>query len=67
MKTFLDTVAFDLFRRTSGHMENVTIIFPNKRASLFMDQSLSHLTDRLKATVFQSWLYTIGRLSSLTL
>lgn len=46
MKTFLDTVAFDLFRRTSGHMENVTIIFPNKRASLFMDQSLSHLTDR---------------------
>lgn len=46
MKTFLDTVAFDLFRRTSGHMENVTIIFPNKRASLFMDQSISRLTKR---------------------
>ena len=46
MKSFLDKVAFDLFRRTSGHMEQVTVIFPNKRASLFMDQSLSRLADR---------------------
>lgn len=46
MKAFLQTVAQDLYEYTDGHMENVTIVFPNKRASLFMNQYISQLADR---------------------
>ncbi len=46
MKAFLQTVAQDLYEYTDRHMENVTIVFPNKRASLFMNQYISQLADR---------------------
>ncbi len=46
MKTFLDTVAADLFHKYNGDLSNVTIVFPNKRASLFLNKALANLTDK---------------------
>lgn len=43
MKPFLKIVAEDLYNITDGNFENVTIIFPNKRASLFFNQHLAEL------------------------
>lgn len=43
MQTFLQIAAADLFRRFDGHFENVTVVFPNKRASLFFNQHLFEL------------------------
>ncbi len=40
MQTYLQLVAEDLNRRCNGHFENLTVVFPNKRASLFLDQHL---------------------------
>ena len=45
MKSFLEIVANDLYRRSGGHLENVTIVFPNKRASLFMNQYIGRITN----------------------
>ncbi len=44
MTPFLQSVASDLYAKTSGRFDNVTIIFPNKRASLFFNQYLSRLS-----------------------
>ncbi len=46
MQTFLQIVAGDIYRRFDGHFERVTIVFPNKRASLFFNQHLADLSDR---------------------
>lgn len=40
MTPFLKTVANDLFNRLDGNFENIAIIFPNKRASLFFNEYL---------------------------
>ncbi|MCH5175830.1 MAG: PD-(D/E)XK nuclease family protein [Prevotellaceae bacterium] len=40
MKPFLKLVADDLYRKLEGDFKNTTIIFPNKRASLFFNQYL---------------------------
>lgn len=40
MTPFLKLVADDLFQKLGGDFQDTTIIFPNKRASLFFDQYL---------------------------
>lgn len=40
MDSFLKIVADDLYEKLHGHLERLTIVFPNKRASLFFLQSL---------------------------
>lgn len=44
--TFLNEVAGDLLKKTGGDMAGITIVFPNKRASLFFNKALSELSDR---------------------
>lgn len=46
MNTFLELVAKDLFGKLQGNMENITIVFPNKRASLFFNKALVDLIDK---------------------
>ncbi len=46
MNTFLELVAKDLFVKQQGNMENITIVFPNKRASLFFNKALVDLIDK---------------------
>ena len=46
MTTFLETVANDIFQRLDGHLEHLTIVFPNKRAGLFFNQHLAHYAKR---------------------
>jgi hypothetical protein len=41
MKTFLSLVANDLLQRFGTNMHNVTVVFPGKRASLFLNQELA--------------------------
>ncbi len=43
MTPFLQTVAQDLYAKTNGRFDNVTIIFPNKRAGIFFNQYLHQL------------------------
>lgn len=45
MKTFLDLVAQDLLERHNGDLQHVTIVFPGKRARLFMNESLLSLAE----------------------
>ncbi len=41
METFIRLVAQDLLRRFGTNLRDVTVVFPNKRASLFMNQQLA--------------------------
>jgi len=40
MKTFLEIVAKDLYQKCNGNFQDLTVIFPNKRASLFFNQHI---------------------------
>lgn len=42
MKSFLYYVAQDLIKRFGNNLSNVTIVFPGKRAQLYMNSLLSH-------------------------
>ena len=44
MITFLSQLAQSLYTRYKGNFENVTVIFPNKRAGLFLCEELGKLT-----------------------
>jgi hypothetical protein len=44
--TFLKTVAADLLQKNGGNLADLTIVFPNKRASLFFNQALVELSDK---------------------
>ena len=46
MKTFLDIVVEDLLTKSQGDLSRYTIVFPNKRASLFFNHSLAEQTTR---------------------
>lgn len=46
MKTFLEIVAQDLYTKNNGDLSRVTIVFPNKRASLFFNKALADITDK---------------------
>jgi len=45
MKTFLSLVANDLLHRFGNNMHDVTVVFPGKRASLFLNQELAMASD----------------------
>lgn len=42
-KTFLDHVAEDLLQRFGGDLSHVAVVFPNKRAALFLNRKLAHI------------------------
>ncbi|MDO4949176.1 MAG: PD-(D/E)XK nuclease family protein [Bacteroidales bacterium] len=44
MKTFLEITAADLYQRFNGDFSHVTVVFPNKRASLFLNAHLATLS-----------------------
>ena len=41
MKSFLEKVAADLLKRFDNDLSRVAVVFPNKRASLFLNEHLS--------------------------
>lgn len=45
MKAFLQIVAEDIFKRFGSNLNNIAIIFPNKRASLFFNEYLISQSD----------------------
>lgn len=59
MKTFLDIVVDDLLRKSNGHLEHMTVVFPNKRASLFFNKSLQ---EQVKKPVWSPKYTTISDL-----
>ncbi len=66
--TFLQTVAKDLYERLDGHFEQLTIIFPNKRARLFFNQALAaHLTHPIWSPHFTTISDLFQQYSPLTL
>ena len=46
MKTFLEYVAEDIIRKYGHDMSRTAIVFPNKRASLFINEHLARLAGR---------------------
>src|SRR5574344_1465661 len=46
MKTFLEIVARDIICKYGNNLSHIAIVFPNKRASLFMNKQLAHLVDK---------------------
>ena len=46
MSSFLHLLAKDLIQKYSYNFDNLTILFPNKRAGLFLAQELAQLIDR---------------------
>ena len=46
METFIQLTARDLIRRFGTSLRHVTVVFPNKRASLFMNQQLAAAAGR---------------------
>ncbi|MBO5613174.1 MAG: PD-(D/E)XK nuclease family protein [Prevotella sp.] len=43
---FLHTIAQDILNKYGTDLHNITVVFPNKRASLFLNQTLIQLSDR---------------------
>ncbi len=46
MKPFLTYIAEDLIRKYGNDLSDIAIVFPNKRASLFLNESLARLADK---------------------
>ena len=46
MKTFLQSVAQDLYSKIGNDLSRTAIVFPNKRASLFFNEYLAAQSDR---------------------
>ena len=46
MKSFLESVAEDLLNRYGTNLSRVAVVFPNKRASLFLNEHLARLGGR---------------------
>lgn len=45
MKTFLKYVARDILEKYGNNLSDIAIVFPNKRAALFLNESLARLAD----------------------
>ena len=45
MKSFLEYVAEDIIRKYGTDLSRTVVVFPNKRASLFLNEHLARLTD----------------------
>ena len=46
MKSFLYNVAQDLLKQWGEDLHNVTVVFPNKRASLFLNRALAEISEK---------------------
>ncbi|MBR2380363.1 MAG: PD-(D/E)XK nuclease family protein, partial [Paraprevotella sp.] len=46
METFIQIVANDIIKKFGTNLRDITVVFPNKRAGLFMNQQLSAISDR---------------------
>lgn len=46
MKTFLETVAQDIIKKYGTNLSRLAIVFPNKRASLFLNEHLARMADK---------------------
>ncbi len=46
MKSFLEYVADDILRKNGNDLSDLVVVFPNKRAALFLNESLVKLTDQ---------------------
>lgn len=46
METFIQLTARDIIRRFGTNLRDVTVVFPNKRAGLFMNQQLADIAQR---------------------
>ncbi len=46
MKSFLTYIAEDLISKYGNDLSDIAIVFPNKRASLFLNESLARLVDK---------------------
>lgn len=46
MKTFLEAVAADMLRKFNTDMGHVAVVFPNKRAALFLNQAIAKQSDK---------------------
>ncbi|MBO4664810.1 MAG: PD-(D/E)XK nuclease family protein [Bacteroidaceae bacterium] len=57
MTTFLELIANDLYKELGGDFTKTTIIFPNKRANLFFNNSLAKISD---APIFAPEYLSIG-------
>lgn len=56
MKTFLDEVAADIYKKHRLKLDEVTVVFPNRRAILYFRKYLSDMLDK---PAFSPKLYTI--------
>lgn len=45
MKEFLKYVARDILEKYGNNLSDIAVVFPNKRAALFLNESLARLTD----------------------
>ncbi len=59
MKPFLQTVAEDIIRKHGTNLSNVVVVFPNKRASIFMNR---HLLDAAGKPIWSPRYITISEL-----
>ena len=57
MRTFLELVAKDMLERYGEDLEGVTVLFPNKRAGLFLAEALGRL---VKRPVWMPKILTLG-------
>lgn len=46
MKSFLTYVAQDILQKYGNDLADIAVVFPNKRAALFLNQELAQLTDK---------------------
>lgn len=44
MKSFLEYVATNIYQQFNGNLQRVAVVFPNKRAAIFMDEYLAQQT-----------------------
>lgn len=45
MKTFLESVAADMLHKYKSDMGHIAVVFPNKRAKLFINEAIARLSD----------------------
>ena len=46
MKSFLHFVAKDIIKKYGTNLSRIAVVFPNKRAALFLNEELARLVDK---------------------
>ncbi len=46
MKDFLAYVAEDIIQKYGTNLSHIAVVFPNKRASLFLNEHLAHIANQ---------------------